>query len=181
MNQTFRCLSLLLTLGLAGALARAAPADPPRAPEFTHREAAAWINTAPLTLAALRGKVVLVEFWTFDCINCLRSLPWMKATLQKYARDDLVIVGVHTPELAEEKVPANVAKAVQRLQIPYPVMIDADYSYWNALRNRYWPAFYLVDREGKLRGGAAGELHVNDARARAFEAQIDALLSEPAR
>ena len=169
-----------MLLLVTSASVRAAPPEAPRAPEFTHRESAAWLNSPPLQLSALRGKVVLVEFWTFDCINCLRSLPWMKSTALAHRGDDLVIVSVHTPELPQEKVPANVAKAVQRLQIPYPVMIDADYSYWNALHNHYWPAFYLIDRDGRIRGGTAGELHVGDARARAFEAQIEALLKAPA-
>jgi len=170
-----------LAFGLACALAlcRALPAAPvpARAPEFTHAEPSAWLNSAPLRLSALAGKVVLVEFWTFDCINCLHSLPWMKATAKQHA-DDLIIVGVHTPELAQERIPANVAKAVQRLQIPYPVMIDADFSYWNAMHNQYWPAFYLIGRDGRVRGGTVGQLHVGDARAHAFEAQIAALLAE---
>jgi len=148
------------------------------APELTHRDTASWLNSAPLSLADLRGKVVLVEFWTFDCINCLRSLDWMTQMAARGRNSDLVVLGVHTPELPREKVPANVAAAVKRLGIDYPVMIDADYSYWKALGNQYWPAFFLIDRNGRLHDGAIGEMHVGEARAKAFEDRIQALLDK---
>src|SRR4051812_11364845 len=106
MKRTIAAAFHSVILSLAASVALAAP-EAARAPEFTHRDAGAWINSAPLQLSALRGKVVLVEFWTFDCINCLRSLPWMKATANAHQGDDLVIVSVHTPELPQEKVSAN--------------------------------------------------------------------------
>ena len=172
--RRLRLLALLLPLVVHSTFA--APTS--MAPEFTHREPATWLNSAPLSLRELRGKVVLIEFWTFDCINCLRSTAWVKQIAAHEANAGLVVVGVHTPELPQEKVPANVAAAVKRLGIAYPVMIDGDYSYWNALRNQYWPAFFLVDRGGRLHAGAIGEMHVGETRAKAFEARIQALLED---
>jgi thiol-disulfide isomerase/thioredoxin len=149
-----------------------------RAPEFTHRNSNDWLNSKPLSLGSLHGKVVLVEFWTYDCINCRRSIPWVKATQARLAGKDFVIVAVHTPELPQEKRLSNVVDAVKRLGISYPVMIDLDYSYWNALNNQYWPAFYLIDRKGAVRDVAIGELHVGERRAMRFEKSIDEALAE---
>lgn len=149
------------------------------APEFPHSAATQWINSAPQSIAALRGRAVLVEFWTFDCINCRRSLPWMKAVHQRYAKDGLAVVSVHTPELAHEKDPANVREAVQRLGITYPVMLDNDFSYWNAMGNQYWPAFYLVDRDGRIVASQIGELHEGHARADDFERAIRQAIGKP--
>jgi thiol-disulfide isomerase/thioredoxin len=152
--------------------------EPRLAPELPHSDAASWINSPPLTLADLRGEVVLIEFWTFDCINCRRSLPWLAAMHERYRDQGLVVVGVHTPELAHERDPDNVRDAVERLGVTYPVMLDADYSYWNALGNRYWPAFYLVDRTGRIEATAIGELHLDDARGDRFEDEIRSLLAD---
>jgi cytochrome c biogenesis protein CcdA/thiol-disulfide isomerase/thioredoxin len=119
-----------------------------------------WLNTPggrPLTLHGLRGKVVLVNFWTYTCINCLRELPHLEAWDTAYRRDGLVIVGVHTPEFAFEHVVSNVRKAVSDLGVRYPVPIDNDYGTWNAYSNQYWPASYLVDRRGHLRYAHFGE------------------------
>jgi thiol-disulfide isomerase/thioredoxin len=163
---------------LASATGSAAPSPAAAiAPEFSHTATADWINSAPLTLAGLRGKVVLVEFWTFDCINCLRSGAWLKKTAADKAAAGLVVVGVHTPELPQEKLPDNVRAAVRRLGIRYPVMIDLDYAYWHAMHNQYWPAFYLIDRDGRLRGSTYGELHVGETRALQVERALDQLLA----
>jgi thiol-disulfide isomerase/thioredoxin len=147
-------------------------ADDKVVPEFSHPSATQWINSAPQSIAALRGQAVLIEFWTFDCVNCRRSLPWMQAVHQRYGRKGLAVVSVHTPELAHEKDPANVREAIQRLGITYPVMLDNDYSYWSAMGNRYWPAFYLVDRDGRIVATRIGELHEGQARADDFEREI---------
>src|SRR5437879_7811851 len=147
------------------------------APEFTHARAADWINSAPLTLAQLRGKVVLVEFWTYECINCLRSAAWIQSIARLHADAGLVVIGVHTPELQQERSVANVRQAVEGLGINYPVMIDGDDAYWNVLENRYWPAFYLIDRDGRMREQGAGEMHSGDAQAKRLEASIAQLLS----
>jgi cytochrome c biogenesis protein CcdA/thiol-disulfide isomerase/thioredoxin len=121
---------------------------------------AAWINTpggAPLTIKSLRGKVVLVDFWTYSCINCQRSLPHVEAWYQLYGTDGLVVVGVHTPEFAFEHVVSNVQSAVQQFGVTYPVAVDNNYSTWNAYDNEYWPADYLIDASGEVRYEAFGE------------------------
>ena len=117
----------------------------------------AWINSKPLTLAQLRGKVVLVDFWTYSCINCLRTLPHLKAWYAAYHKDGLVIVGVHTPEFAFEHVSSNVRAAVKRLGITYPVVQDNRFKTWDGYANQYWPAEYLIDRQGHVRHTHFGE------------------------
>jgi thiol-disulfide isomerase/thioredoxin len=125
------------------------------APEFQAIEG--WINSEPLTMAALRGKVVVLDFWTYSCINCLRTLPHVKAWYDAYRDDGLVIVGVHTPEFAFEREPDNVRRAVTDHGIEYPVALDPNYGTWQAWLNRYWPAKYFVDRRGHLRYAHFGE------------------------
>jgi cytochrome c biogenesis protein CcdA/thiol-disulfide isomerase/thioredoxin len=117
----------------------------------------AWINSRPLSLARLRGKVVLVDFWTYSCINCLRTLPYLKAWDARYRSKGLVILGVHTPEFAFEHDLGNVRKAVKRLGIGYPVALDNGYGTWKAYSNNYWPADYLVDQAGRVRDVHFGE------------------------
>ena len=116
-----------------------------------------WINSVPLTKASLRGKVVLVDFWTFQCINCLNALPHVKALYEKYKDQGLVVIGVHTPELARERIPANVRAAVRDLGVTYPVVIDGDYAIWNSWKNQFWPAAYFVDANGRVRFHHFGE------------------------
>jgi cytochrome c biogenesis protein CcdA/thiol-disulfide isomerase/thioredoxin len=117
----------------------------------------AWINSQPLTLKQLRGKVVLIDFWTYSCINCLRTLPHLKAWDAAYRSKGLVIIGVHTPEFAFERVTSNVRSAVQRLGIRYPVVQDNRYKTWDNYANQYWPAEYLIDRTGHVRHTHFGE------------------------
>jgi cytochrome c biogenesis protein CcdA/thiol-disulfide isomerase/thioredoxin len=116
-----------------------------------------WEHSKPLTIEGLRGKVVLVDFWTYSCINCLRTLPHVEAWDRLYRKDGLVIVGVHTPEFAFESVPSNVRAAMKRLGVRYPVALDNNYGTWNAYGNQYWPAKYLIDREGRVRYAHFGE------------------------
>jgi cytochrome c biogenesis protein CcdA/thiol-disulfide isomerase/thioredoxin len=120
-------------------------------------DASAWINSRPLSLPKLRGKVVLVDFWTYSCINCLRTLPYLKAWDARYRSKGLVILGVHTPEFAFEHDQGNVSAAVKRLGIHYPVVLDNDYGTWKAYSNNYWPADYLVDQAGRVRDVHFGE------------------------
>ena len=115
-----------------------------------------WFNSPPLTAAALQGKVVLVDFWTYTCINWLRTLPYVRAWSQKY-QQQLVVIGVHTPEFPFEHNVENVRRAVKQMQIEYPVVIDNDYSIWQAFANQYWPALYLVDARGRVRHHKFGE------------------------
>jgi cytochrome c biogenesis protein CcdA/thiol-disulfide isomerase/thioredoxin len=119
--------------------------------------AVAWLNSAPLTRASLKGKVVLIDFWTYSCINCLRAIPYVEAWSEKYKSDGLVVIGVHTPEFAFEKDQANVSKAVQDLKIAYPVAIDSNYAIWKAFNNEYWPAHYFIDAQGMIRYHHFGE------------------------
>jgi thiol-disulfide isomerase/thioredoxin len=107
----------------------------------------AWLNSVPLSSASLLGKVVLVNFWTYSCINSLRALPYVKSWAEKYKNAGLVGVGVHTPEFSFEKERANVETAVRDLKVTYPVVMDSNYGIWHAFNNEYWPAFYLI--EGK--------------------------------
>jgi thiol-disulfide isomerase/thioredoxin len=167
----------LLALSACALLASARSTDPTPAPEFTHTRAADWLNSEPLTLAGLRGKVVMVEFWAFDCVNCLNSRAWIESVVRDKSPAGLVVVSVHTPELDVERSPENVRKAVQRLGIHNPVMIDGDSSYWRALHTQAWPTFYFIGRDGLLYGGVPGEMHVGDERAKMVAEVIDRLLA----
>ena len=116
-----------------------------------------WLNSPPLTMEQLKGKVVLVDFWTFGCINCLHTLPHVKEWAAKYADKGLVVIGVHTPEFAYEKDPANVKAAVTKLGITFPVALDNNYAIWRQFANSYWPATYFIDAEGHVRFHHFGE------------------------
>ncbi|WP_397450024.1 cytochrome c biogenesis protein DipZ [Pseudomonas sp. NA-150] len=116
-----------------------------------------WLNSAPLSSESLRGKVVLVDFWTFDCINCQHTLPYVNDWAKKYEKDGLVVIGVHTPEFAFEKIIGNVQQKVKELGIGYPVAIDNNYTIWRSFDNQYWPAHYLIDAQGKIRYTHFGE------------------------
>jgi cytochrome c biogenesis protein CcdA/thiol-disulfide isomerase/thioredoxin len=119
--------------------------------------ATAWINSSPLTAESLRGKVVLIDFWTYSCINCLRAIPYVRAWAEKYKDKGLVVIGVHTPEFAFERNADNVRRAVKDLKIGYPVAVDSDYAIWRAFDNNYWPAHYFIDAQGHLRHHHYGE------------------------
>jgi thiol-disulfide isomerase/thioredoxin len=125
------------------------------APELTNVNG--YINSEPITLADLRGKVVLVDFWTYSCINCIRTIPYLNAWYEKYADNGLVIVGVHTPEFEFEKDYNNVKAAVEKFDIKYPVAQDNEKATWEAYENRYWPRKYLIDNEGYIRYDHIGE------------------------
>ncbi len=135
--------------------------------------ATAWLNSSPLTREALRGKVVVIDFWTYSCVNCLRTLPYVRAWYEKYKDQGLVVIGVHAPEFAFEKNIDNVRRAVKDLGIDYPVAIDNDYAIWRAFDNRYWPAHYFVDAEGRIRYHHFGEGDYSES-----EAVIQKLLAE---
>ena len=109
-----------------------------------------WLNSSPLKLSKLKGKVVLVDFWTYSCINCQRTLPYLKTWWQKYQDKGLVIIGVHTPEFEFEKELKNVKEALKKYDVTWPVVLDNDYLIWNSFANHYWPAKYLIDHQGKI-------------------------------
>jgi thiol-disulfide isomerase/thioredoxin len=119
--------------------------------------ATGWLNSPPLTAAGLRGKVVLVDFWTYTCINWLRTLPYLRAWAQTYQDHGLVVIGVHTPEFDFEHDLDNVRRAVKELRVDYPVVVDSDYAIWTAFDNHYWPALYVVDAQGQVRHHRFGE------------------------
>ena len=135
--------------------------------------AVGWINSQPLTRNSLRGKVVLIDFWTYSCINCLRALPYVEGWAEKYKSAGLVVIGVHTPEFAFEKERSNVEKAVRDLKITYPVAIDSDYKIWQAFNNQYWPAHYFIDGKGRIRCHHFGEGEYDES-----ERVIQTLLKE---
>ena len=138
--------------------------------------ATAWINSPALTAGDLRGKVVLVDFWTYSCINCLRTLPHVRAWAQKYRAHGLVVLGVHTPEFDFERDPANVLRAVRDLKIDYPVAVDSNFALWQAFGTRAWPTLYFVDAKGQVRGQQLGEGRYEQA-----ERRIQQLLRESGR
>lgn len=147
-------------------------------PEFTARSAELWIQSAPLSVHDLRGKVLLIDVWTFECWNCYRSFPWLNALEARLAEQDFAVIGIHSPEYAREKRVAAVrAKAVE-FGLKHPIMIDNDMRYWRALDNHYWPAYFLVDRQGRIRYRFVGETHVGDRQALAIEAALKKLLDE---
>ena len=146
-----------------------------KAPDFTDNQQ--WFNTPgdkPLTLAGLKGRVVLVDFWTYTCINCIRTQPYLKAWDEKYRDKGLTIVGVHTPEFQYEHDLNNVRQALVNLDVPYPVAIDNEWTTWRAYSNRYWPALYMIDKAGNIRFLKIGEGHMEEA-----EQVLQALLAEP--
>jgi thiol-disulfide isomerase/thioredoxin len=149
-----------------------APEDAAPAPEFAGIEE--WLNSPRLTMASLRGHVVLVDFWTYSCINCRRTLPFLRALHETYGSRGLTIVGIHTPEFDFEKLPANVSRAVHDLDVTWPVAEDPDRETWDAWRNQYWPADYLVDTNGLVR-----LTHVGEGDERSIEDAIRGLLPDP--
>jgi cytochrome c biogenesis protein CcdA/thiol-disulfide isomerase/thioredoxin len=156
---------------MMSATAPGAGAGPQMMPDLSG--AIAWINSPPLTAEQLKGHVVLVDFWTYSCINCLRSIPYVRAWAEKYKDSGLIVIGVHTPEFAFEKDLDNVRKAVGELKITYPVALDNDYKIWKGFSNSYWPADYLVDATGHIRFHHFGEGKYDET-----EQQIQQLLKE---
>jgi cytochrome c biogenesis protein CcdA/thiol-disulfide isomerase/thioredoxin len=135
--------------------------------------ASQWLNSPPLTRAGLKGKVVLVDFWTYSCINCIRALPYVEAWYKRYASQGLVVIGVHTPEFAFEKQQSNVERAIKNFGITYPVAMDNDYSIWQAFNNNSWPAHYFIDANGNVRS-----VHLGEGEYDKSEQIIRALLAE---
>ena len=159
-GSTSRIEQGLLEMGGRGPLnAEQAPLDalPVIGPMPPLDGATRWLNSEPLTAEDLRGKVVLIDFWTYSCINCVRTVPYVRAWAEQYRDDGLVVIGVHTPEFAFEKSEGNVRAAIERMGIEYPVAMDNDYSIWRAFENRYWPAHYFIDAEGNIRYTHFGE------------------------
>ena len=172
-----RVRNILLFLLAGGSVVAAAPTSPPA---FTHARAEDWINSPPLTLASLKGKVVMVEFWAFECDNCIKSRAWIESLEHDKGPQGLVVIGVHAPELDAERSREAMRQAVVRLGIHYPVMIDTDHSYWKALHAQYWPTFCLIGRDGLLYACVPGEMDLGDERANKVAGAVDQLLTAPA-
>lgn len=147
--------------------------DNARGPMPSLSGAVEWLNSPALTSESLRGKVVLVDFWTYDCINCQHALPYVKDWAQKYQKDGLVVIGVHTPEYGFERIISNVRDEVKKLGITYPVAIDNNYAIWRNFDNQYWPAHYLIDAKGQVRF-----THFGEGRYETQEKMIQQLLQE---
>jgi thiol-disulfide isomerase/thioredoxin len=151
--------------------------EPAQAPEFPTTDPAHWVGE-PVRLADLRGRVVLLDVWTFGCVNCVRTVPWVREAAARYGRRGLAVVGIHTPEFARERDRDAVAERARAHGLSFPQLLDNDQQYWNALGNQYWPALYLVDRCGRIRTRAVGEVHGGEAGAIRLEAAIEQLLRE---
>ena len=174
MKTWFRRIAIAFTCALATSLSQAAGlalADRGPAPEFAGINT--WLNSPPLRMQDLRGKVVLVDFWTYSCINCLRTLPHVTRWYDQYKDKGLVVIGVHTPEFAFERQTANVQTAMKRFGIRYPVAQDNGYDTWHAWDNQYWPASYLVDRRGRIL-----HMHIGEGGYEEMESAIQALLDQ---
>lgn len=170
-SKTLASLALCLAASACSAGTRAND-TPPLAPQFTGVRH--WINSEPLDITALRGKVVLVEFWTYSCINCIHTMPYLKQWHRNYKDKGLVVVGVHTPEYGYERIQRNVENAVKRFGIEYAVAQDNGYQTWNAYGNQYWPALYLIDKQGRV-----VYQHFGEGDYRQTEVKIQQLLAQP--
>jgi thiol-disulfide isomerase/thioredoxin len=182
--MNIRSIALPLAVAAAASVAALTFAAPPlggETPAGATRQAPAfknidtWLNSQPLKMEELRGKVVLVDFWTYTCINCLNHLPYVKEWHEKYKDQGLVVVGVHTPEFAFEKSTKNVQDAIKKLRILHAVAQDNSYATWKAFNNQYWPAVYLIDKQGKIVYS-----HFGEGRYGETEKKIQALLAEQA-
>ena len=147
-------------------------------PPFTQTQPAAWFNSPPLKVGDLRGRVVLIDVWTYGCWNCYRSFPWLRDLEADLADRPFQVIGIHTPEFAHERDPERVAAKIREFRLHHPVMLDNDRAYWRALDNQYWPSYYLVDRQGRLRYRFVGETHADDRQAQIIRQAIETLLAE---
>jgi thiol-disulfide isomerase/thioredoxin len=173
-------IALLSALALAALAGTVAPGATPTKPaELNHLQASDWINSAPLQLASLKGKVVVVEFWAFECDNCVKSRAWIDSMQADNKGDGLVWIGVHTPELRDERDPKHVREAVEKQAIHYPVMLDQDGSYWRAMHIQVWPTFCLIGRDGLNYACVPGEMDVGNERAEKVKSAIELLLKAP--
>lgn len=151
---------------------------PRPAADFTHKEQTAWLNSAPLSLPDLREKVVLIYFWTFDCWNCHRSFIWLNDLEKRLEKRRFEIIGVHTPEFEHEHHRGTLEDKIKLYGLKHPIMIDNDFSYWNALGSRYWPSFFLIDKMGDIRAIYIGQTNPNSIQAEKIEQMIENLLIE---
>ena len=175
-----RWLGGLLALALSAGLCVGGHTEEewPLAPEFTSALPQDWLNSEPLKIADLRGRVALLMVWAYSCRNCYLSFPWLLKTEERLA-PELAIIGIHAPEFNHERDPRNVKRKLAKFGIKHPVLIDNEFKYWRRLGNRYWPSFYLIDKSGRQRAAYIGQTDLGSARAKAMTASIERLLAEP--
>lgn len=171
---------VLIMLSFSADAGRPYPSDMigKNVPEFGATEAEEWIGSKALKTEELKGKVWIVNFWTFACWNCYRSFPWLNSVYEKYNPQGLEIVGVHTPEFDREKKIENVKAKIKEYELKHPIFIDNDFAYWKAFRNKFWPTYYLIDKQGVVRNLFVGETHKDSSGAKEIEARIKQLLDE---
>ena len=172
LRNALGALAVVLLLGTS-AFARPAP-------EFHHTEPEHWLGSEPLTMADLRGEVVLVHFWTYICYNCYRSFPWLNQLEASLAGEKFRVIGIHTPEYSSggEYDPARVREKMAGFKLAHAVMMDNQRIQWSKYHNRYWPAYYLIDHRGIIRNLFIGETHAGDTRAKRIESEIRRLLAK---
>ena len=175
-NSYFALALLIISISIVVHAARINPLD--KLPEFTQLDSHAWINSEPLMLSDVRGKVLLIDIWSYGCWNCYRSFPWLNSLEQKFVDQDFLIIGIHTPEFDHEKDRANVVKHADKFMLHHPIMMDNNFAYWKSLGNKYWPSYYIVDKEGNIRDAYVGETHAGDRNAKRIEKAIAKLLKE---
>ncbi len=146
-------------------------------PQFSSSNQKDWINSKPLEISDLKGKTVLIYFWTFDCWNSYRSFPWLHKIENRFADKGFQAIGIHTPEFEHEKVRENLEAKMKRFKITHPVMMDNGFKYWRKMKNRYWPTFYLIDRSGNIRHKMIGETHIGQKKAEKFERVLEGLVN----
>ena len=169
-----RTIKILATLAVA-LLAQSANATPFRLAEITYPfkdQGEYWINSEPLSDQEIHGKPVLVMFWTYSCYNCSNSIEWINHVHDRFADQGLLVLGIHTPEFAFEKVRDNVVEKTAEYAIEFPVMMDNDFIFWKGMRNKWWPSFYLADRYGNIQAALIGETHIGTAKSEKFIALI---------
>lgn len=176
--RTYYIFLFLIFLGMFGLSQVRAFASSSVMPEFTNKNPDEWFNSKPLKRADLKGKVVLLDVWTYGCWNCYRSFPWLIELERKFSPDTFQVIGIHTPEFDREKIVNNVAEKIKKFKLHHPVMMDNNFSYWKALNNRYWPSFYIIDKRGQIRFKHVGETHSGDRNAKKIESEIRQLLLE---
>jgi hypothetical protein len=172
-------LAILLLFAASASRLQAPVEDNRTAPKFPIvKPERGWLNSPPLKMADLRGKVIMLDVWTFLCWNCTNSIPWIREMQSRFDQEDFLVIGIHSPEFEREKDLEAVKAAVAKHKLTFPQYIDNDFAYWRALNNRYWPAFYLVDKKGQVRHVAVGEIHVGDRRDREIQQIVEKLLKE---
>ena len=147
-------------------------------PEFTQTNQEAWINSKPILKDELKGKVILMDIWTFACWNCYRSFPWLNALEKELKDKPFGVIGIHTPEFDYEKKRDAVINKAKEFELRHPIMMDNNFVYWKKLKNQYWPTYYLIDKQGQVRYRFIGETHANTRKSAAIKSAIQKLLAE---